>query len=182
MVLGASIMELWGLPLKSILTSFSSQYSMMPLYGPCGGFLKCLVDLLYRNVFLCIADEVDNGDGGRGDAHGIAVNLAFQPLDQFAYQFGGAGGGGYNIEGSGAGPADILMDDIQYFLVVSIGVDGGHQPLGDPEVFMQHLDRRRDAVGGAGSIRDNVMLFRVIGAFINAKHDSSSPRSWQARR
>ena len=77
-VLGASMMELWELPLKSMLTSSSSQYSRMPFSGPAAAFFKACVDLLHGDLFFHVADKVDDGDGGRGHAEGQAVNLAFE--------------------------------------------------------------------------------------------------------
>src|SRR3972149_2950356 len=43
-----------------------------------GGFLERLVDLLDGHVFLCVADEVDDGDSGGGDAQRNAVDFTFQ--------------------------------------------------------------------------------------------------------
>ena len=41
-------------------------------------------------------------------------------------------------------------------LVTSVGVSGGHGTLDDAEVFVQNLGERRQAVGGARGVGDNV--------------------------
>src|SRR4030042_148400 len=90
-------------------------------------------------------------------------------LTSSSHQFSRAGGGGYHVQGGGARPADILMDSIHDTLVIGIGMDGGHQPLGYTEGIVQYLDRRGDAVGGAGGVGDDVVFFGIILFFIDAE-------------
>ena len=45
------------------------------------------------------------------------------------------------------------------------------KPLQDREVVMSNLDRGSQAVRGAGSIRDNVMLLGIILVLVDAQHD-----------
>lgn len=49
------------------------------------------------------------------------------------------------------------MVDIGEHLVVGVGVDGGHQPLLDTELAVQHLGDRRQAVGGARGVGDDLV-------------------------
>ena len=65
------------------------------------------------------------------------------------------------------------MEDIENFLVVGIGMDGGHKTFIDTKRVIQDFCDRRNAVGGAGSIGDDVMFLRVIFIFVDAQNDSN---------
>ena len=45
--------------------------------------------------------------------------------------------------------------DVGQHLIVRIGVDRVHHALHDADALVQHLDQRRQAIGGAGGIRDH---------------------------
>jgi len=60
---------------------------------------------------------------------------------------------------------------IQHVLIVGVAVDGGHEALLDDEFFVQHLRHRGQAIGGAGSVRDHVVLGRVVGRVVDSQHD-----------
>ena len=49
------------------------------------------------------------------------------------------------------------MVDVGQVLVIGVGVDGGHQAVFNAELTVQDLRHRCQAVGGAGSIGNNVM-------------------------
>ncbi|MNM86413.1 hypothetical protein D3C81_985640 [compost metagenome] len=49
------------------------------------------------------------------------------------------------------------MVDVGQDLVVGVGMDGGHQPLLDAELAVQHLGDGRQAVGGAGRIGNDLV-------------------------
>ena len=68
-----------------------------------------------------------------------------------------------------AGPAQVTVDRVQYSLVVGVGVDRGHQPLGDAKALMQHLDHRGDGVGGAGGVGDDVVPGPVVLVLVDAQ-------------
>ena len=51
-------------------------------------------------------------------------------------------------------------------------MDGCHETFFDPETFFQkHMNQRRQTIGGAGGIGNNVVRFRIILAFIDAHND-----------
>lgn len=54
-------------------------------------------------------------------------------------------------------------------LVVGVGVDGGHQALLDAQFALQHLGHRRQAVGGAGGVGDDLHVRRQH-LFVDAIH------------
>jgi hypothetical protein len=51
-----------------------------------------------------------------------------------------------------------LVDLVEDLLVVGIGVDRGHQPAFDADRVVQHLGERREAVGGARGVRDDLVI------------------------
>ena len=71
---------------------------------------------------------------------------------------GGAGGGGDDAHGGGAGPAQVTVGQVKDALVVGVGVNGGHQATHDAELVVDNLGGRRQAVGGAGGVGDDMVL------------------------
>ena len=63
------------------------------------------------------------------------------------------------------------MRAVHQVLVCGVGVDGGHQATIDAEVVVQDLGDRGQAVGGAGGVRDDVVLRRVVVLVVHAHHD-----------
>ena len=63
-----------------------------------------------------------------------------------------------------AGAVEVLVHGVQRRLVAGIGVDRGHHPLLDADGVVQHLGHRRQAVGGAGRVRDDEIVLgqRVV--------------------
>ena len=59
---------------------------------------------------------------------------------------------------------------IQDGLVVGIGVDGRHQAVLDAKGFVQNLYHGRKAIGGAGSVGYNIVLFLVILIVVDTQH------------
>ena len=63
------------------------------------------------------------------------------------------------------------MCKIQNPLVVRVGMDGGHQAALDLEVFMQNLDERREAIGGAGGVGNDVVFLRIVQVVVDPHDD-----------
>ena len=61
------------------------------------------------------------------------------------------------------------MRAVQDALAHGIGVDCRHQPVIEAEFPVDDLDRRRKAIGGAGSRRENLVL-RPVDILVDA-HD-----------
>ena len=58
------------------------------------------------------------------------------------------------------------------FWVAVIGVNRGHQTGLDAETFLQqHMHERREAVRGAGGVGNDVVLGRIVFAFVDAHDD-----------
>ncbi len=63
------------------------------------------------------------------------------------------------------------MRQIEDLLVIGIGVDGGHEALDDLELIVGDFDCRGQTVGGAGGVRDDIMLLGIVFIFVDAEHD-----------
>src|SRR5215471_501204 len=74
---------------------------------------------------------------------------------------------------SGPGAAQVFVRKIQDHLIVSVRVDSGHRSALDFEIVMNHFGHRRQAIGGAGSVGDNVVLAGIVLIFINSENDGN---------
>ena len=63
------------------------------------------------------------------------------------------------------------MRQVKDHLVVGVGVDGGHHAVLDTKSFVYDFGHRRQAVGSAGSIGNDVVLGCIVFTFIDA-HDN----------
>jgi len=82
-----------------------------------------------------------------------------------------SGGGGDDVLRGGPGPAQVLVREVQDDLVVGVRVDGCHEAADDAEALHHDLGHRRDAVRGAGGVRDDVVRGGVVLAVVDAHHD-----------
>src|SRR5690606_34264893 len=103
--------------------------------------------------------------------HGKAVQFALEFRQDKANGSGGTGGGGNDVHGSGPGPAQILMGQVQDSLVVGISMDSGHEALLNAEGIVDNLGHRCQAVGGAGGVGNHMVLLRIVEVFINSHDD-----------
>src|SRR6202022_459822 len=99
------------------------------------------------------------------------VELALQFGDDEVQSFGGAGRAGNHVDGGGTRAAQILVRQVEQLLIIRIGVDGGHGAAVDAESFLENLGDGREAVGGAGGVRNNVVLRRIVGLVIHAEDE-----------
>src|SRR5437879_2156402 len=113
--------------------------------------------------------EVDNANVGRGHAHGIAVELAFQFGDHEMQGFGGPGRAGNHVYRCGARAAQVLVRQVEQLLIVGIGVDGGHGTAIDSEGFLENLGDGREAVRGAGSVGNDVVRGWIVGLVVHTE-------------
>ncbi len=67
------------------------------------------------------------------------------------------------------------MREVEQTLIPGVGVNRGHEASLDLEVFMQDLGHRRQTVGGAGGVGNDVVLPRVVAVGIDA-HDDGDVR------
>ena len=66
----------------------------------------------------------------------------------------------------------LLARAVDGLLGGGVGVDGGHEAFLEAEAFLeQHMDERRQAVGGAGGVGNDVVLGRIVLVVVHAHHD-----------
>ena len=63
------------------------------------------------------------------------------------------------------------MRKVEDDLVVGVTVDCGHDAADDAACFQDDLDHRRQAVGGATGVGEDVVLGRVVLVVVDAEHD-----------
>ncbi len=137
------------------------------LHRTVGGGFERGVDSVSRGRFIHENSQVDNADVGRGHAHGVAVKLALQFRDDEVQRLGGAGGAGNHIDRSGAGATKVLVREVEEFLIVGVGMDGGHGATVDAERFLKNLGHGSEAIGGAGGIGNDVVRGGIVGLVVH---------------
>ena len=65
------------------------------------------------------------------------------------------------------------MRQVQNSLVIGVGVNSGHQTAFNTEFVQQHFGERSQAVGGAGSVGNDVVFCRIIFVFVNTHNDGN---------
>ncbi len=133
--------------------------SQNTLQLPVGGFLEDCVDFIDRGVAPGDERQIDQRDVDGRHADRETVQLAVQFRQHEADRRRGAGLGRDHAVGGRTRAAQIFVVDVGQHLVVGVGMHRGHQAVDDAELFMQRLDERRQAVGGARCVRDH----RVAG-------------------
>ena len=114
------------------------------------------------------------GVGGGGSN---AVATAFLSPTSVGSVTLNAGGSGYTSAptvtisgGGGTGAAQVGVRQIEHLLVVGVRVDRGHERALDRELVMHDLGRRGQAVGGAGSVGNDMVLGRIVLVLVDAQH------------
>src|SRR5690606_27626761 len=120
------------------------------------------VDLLDRHLARGGEGEVGGGAGDDRDAQRVAVELALELGQHEGDRLGGAGGGRHDVLRGGAGATQVAVRAVLQVLVAGVGVDRGHETTLDADRVVERLGQRREAVGRAGGVRDDVVRGRVV--------------------
>src|SRR4051794_19472542 len=131
-----------------------------------GGGLVGGLDVLDRRLAGRGDGEVGGAAGGDRHPQGVAVQLALQLRQDEADGLRGTGGGRDDVQGGGAGPAEVLVRAVLQVLVLRVGVDGRHQAALDAERVVEDLGERAEAVRRAARVRDDGVLGRVVGVVV----------------
>ena len=134
------------------------------LHGAFGGSLHGSADLGVGGGLLETEGHVNNGHVRSGDTHGHTGELAVELGDDLADSLGSAGGGGDDVVVDGAGAAQVLLlgEAVHDGLGGGGSMDGGHQAFDDAEVVVDDLGDRGQAVGGAGSVGNELHVGGVL--------------------
>ena len=82
---------------------------------------------------------------------------------------GGARRARNHVDRGRAGATQIFVRQIQQALVVGVGVDGGHGAALDTKSVLDDFGDRREAISGAGGVRNDVMLCRIVALVVHAE-------------
>ena len=131
------------------------------------------MDRVLRERLLRLEGEVDEADVHRRNADGLAVELAGESRDDLGEGLRGARRGRDHVLRGRASAAEVALAvrDVQDGLVVRVRVDGRHEAALDPEVVVQDLGDRGEAVRRARAARDHAVLAAVVDLVVDAEHD-----------
>lgn len=141
------------------------------LHRALGGSLHGSVDLVGGDVLLELGREVDHRARRRGNAGRETVELAVELGEHETDGLGRARGGGNHGKGRSARATEVLMVHVEDLLVVGVGVNGVHEAALDAEVVVEDLGERREAVGRARGVGDDVHRGRVVDVLVDAHDD-----------
>ena len=133
------------------------------LHRAFGSGLHCGADVVVGGGLVETDGQVNDGDIAGGDTHGSTGQLALQLGNDLADCLCGTGGGGDNVVVNGATETPVLLGEaVNNSLSGGRGVNGGHETLDDAEVVIENLRHGGEAVGGAGSVGDELHVGSVL--------------------
>ena len=134
------------------------------LHRAFGSCLHSGLDIVHGGCLLEADGQVNDGDIGSGNAHGHTGELAVELRDDLADCLCSAGGSGDDVVVDGACAAQILLlgEAVNDGLGSGGSVNGGHEAFDDAEVVIDDLCHRSKAVGGAGSVGDELHILGVL--------------------
>ena len=132
-----------------------------------GSFLHRRADFLVGRFLVELDREVDEGDVGRGNAHGHARELAVELGKNLAHRLRSTRGGRNHVLEDATATAPILLGrTVNRLLRSGCSVNRGHEAALDAELVVENLGDRSEAVRGAGSVGDDVLT--CVGLVIHA--------------
>ena len=137
-----------------------------------GARAEGVVDLVHARLARGLHREVDDRAGRHRGAHREAVQLALELRDHEPDRLGGAGRGRDEVDRRRAGAPQVLVRGVLEPLVGRVGVDRRHQAALDADRLVQHLGHRRQAVGRARRVGDDVVVVGVVDVVeVDAERD-----------
>ena len=115
------------------------------------------VDFIGRGFFLQLHGEVYQRHVDHRHTHRHASQLACQFRQHQAHRFSGAGLARDHVLGGRTRAVRVGVVHVGKVLVVGVGVNGGHQAAFDAQLAVQHLGHRRQAVGGARCVGNDLV-------------------------
>jgi hypothetical protein len=143
------------------------------------GILDGLLDVVVRRGLLDAAGQVNNGDVGSRHTHGHASELAVKVGDDLADGLCGTCGAGDNVLRRATATAPVLAGRaVDGLLGGSVRVDGGHQTLNHVELLVDDLGERRQAVGRARGVGQNLNV-GLVGLLVHAHDEHGGVGRWR---
>ncbi len=134
-----------------------------PLEGTFGGFLHFGANGLVTCGSLGFDRQIDSGNSRCGYAESHPRKLALNLRQNETHGLGRTSGGRDNVDGGSTASLPILdRRRIHWLLRSSVSVHCRHQTFGDAVVLQDDLDNWGQAVGGAGRVRNNVVVGRQV--------------------
>ena len=156
----------------SLETIGSSVYWRIPSRSPVSALpRKSSLTSSARRLGADLHDEVDDRAGRDRRPHRHAVDLPLELGKHQPDRASGARRGRDQVDRGRAGATQVRVREVERLLVVRVRVDRRHEPALDPVRLVQDLGHRGDAVRGAGRVRDDVVLFWVVLAVVDAEDD-----------
>ena len=135
-------------------------------------FFVSSVDFFNSRFLLENRAEVSHRTSRRGNAESAALKLTVQLRDHEADRFGGTRAARNDVLSSGTSAAEVTVRSVEHALVTRVRVDRAHETLLNTESIVEDFHHRRQAVGGAGSVGNNVVLCRIVEVVVDADAES----------
>mmetsp|Transcript_1181 Transcript_1181/g.2551 ORF Transcript_1181/g.2551 Transcript_1181/m.2551 type:complete len:303 (+) Transcript_1181:346-1254(+) len=137
--------------------------SQHALHVALGGVLDLLAYGLVVGPLLQHGRQVHHAHVGRRNPERHPGELPVQRRDDLPHRLGRAGAAGDDVVARGPAPSPVLLGrPVDRLLRGGHGVDGGHERLLDPELVVDHLGQRGQAVGGAAGVGHDVHVVLVL--------------------
>ena len=140
------------------------------LHGAFGSSFHRFADFCVGGSFLQVNGQVNNRHVRSRNTESHTGQQAFQFRDNYANSLGSTGRGRDDVLSRAAATAPVFgRRTINGLLGSSGSVNGGHQTGFDTEGVVQYFGDRSQAVGGAGSVGNDVLA--SIGSVVNAHYE-----------
>lgn len=140
------------------------------LHGTFGSGFHCSTDLLVSSRLLQVNGQVNNRHVRSRNTESHTGQQAFQLRDNYANSFSCTGRGRDDVLASATTTAPVFGGRTINGLLGSSGsVNCGHQARLDTEGIVQNLGDRSQAVGGAGSVGNDVLA--SVGRVVNTHYE-----------
>ena len=124
-----------------------------------GSLLEGGLDIVTRGSLFGLEGQVDHGDIGSRHTDRHTSELSVKGREDLSNSLGSTSTGGDQIVDGTTSGTPILSSlgwSIDNHLGGSGSMDGGHESFSDSEFFVKNLGKRGQAVGGTGSVGNNV--------------------------
>ena len=121
--------------------------------------LHDLVDFLVRGITDCLEGQVYQRHVDGRHPYGVTIQFAVQFRQDQADGRRRAGLRRNHGHGGGTGAPQVGVIHVRKHLIIGVGMDGGHDAVYHPDVVMQHLDDRGQAVGRTRGVGDHAVRF-----------------------